>query len=74
MLCLNVLNITQTRPCNIHQSFTASLHMAKNALRGREVTGLIPGRDKPMVLVAPLLTLGFVGGAESVLGVLGSIK
>ena len=49
--------------------------MAKNALRGREVTGLIPGRDKPMVLVAPLLTLAFVGrGAESVLGVFGSIK
>ena len=53
--------------------------MAKNALRGREVTGLIPGRDKPMVLVVPLLTFAFVcvcggGGAESVLGVWGSIK
>ena len=49
--------------------------MAKNALRGLEVTGLIPGRDKPMVLVAHLLTLGFMGvGAESVLGVWGSIK
>ena len=52
--------------------------MAKNALRGREVTGLIPGRDKPIVLVAPLLALAFVGGgggeAESVLGVWGSIK
>ena len=22
MLCLSVLNITQTRPCNIHQYFT----------------------------------------------------
>ena len=39
--------------------------MAKNALRGREVTGLIPGGDKPMVLVAPLLTLTFVGGGQS---------
>ena len=36
--------------------------MAKNAFRGGEVTGLIPGRDKPMVLVAPLLALVFVGG------------
>ena len=60
--------------------------MAKNALRGREVTGLIPGRDKLMVLVAPLLKLAFVffffffffgggrGGAESVIGVWASIK
>ena len=23
MLCLSVLNITQTRPCNIHKYFTA---------------------------------------------------
>ena len=41
------------------QKFKRTLHMAKNALRGREVTGLIPGRDKPMVLDAPLLTLAF---------------
>ena len=43
-----------------------TFHAAKNALRGREVTGLIPGRDQPMVLVARLLTLGFVGGRVSI--------
>ena len=52
--------------------------MAKNALRGREVTGLIPGRDKPVVLVASLLTLAFVcgggGGGQSQFQVSGVVS